>query len=102
MDRFVVINSFTTTEPENREIKSTSSSTQVMCINEMENDASSTYSSVSELNNITKASVTGKLIADLCSAKNKATTIVTKLLGCFSIDLMQLTTSCQEAAYHVV
>ena len=91
MHRFVVINSFTTTEPENREIKSTSSSTLVMCIDQKENDANSTYSSVSEFNdNNTKASVTGELIADLCSAKNKATAIVTKFSGCFSIDLMQL------------
>ena len=52
-----------------------------MCIDETENDTSSPMqSSVSEFkdNNVEDIAI-GKLFADLCSAKNKATTIVTKL-----------------------
>ena len=56
-----------------------------MSINETENDTSSPMrSSVSEFkdNNVVDI-VIDELIADLCSAKNKATTIVTKLPGFF-------------------
>ena len=52
-----------------------------MRIDETENDTSSPISSsVSEFkdNNVENI-VISKLVADLCSAKNKATTIVTKL-----------------------
>ena len=56
-----------------------------MCINETENDTSSPMqSNVSEFkDNNVEDIVIGKLIAYLCSAKNKATTIVTKLPGFF-------------------
>ena len=56
-----------------------------MCINETENDTSSPMqSNVSEFkDNNVEDIVIGKLIAYLCSAKNKATTIVTKLPGSF-------------------
>ena len=52
-----------------------------MCIDETENDTSSPMqSSVSEFkDNNVEDIVIGKLVADLCSAKNKATTTVTKL-----------------------
>ena len=56
-----------------------------MCINETENDTSSPMrSGVSEFkDNNVEDIVIGELIADLCSTKNKATTIVTKLPGFF-------------------
>ena len=59
-------------------------------IDETENDTSTTiHSSVSKFkDDNVEDFVVGELIADLCSAKNKTTTIVIKLLGFLSIDLV--------------
>ena len=47
-----------------------------MCIDEIENDSEFKDNNPEDI-------VIGELIADLCSAKNKATTIVPKLTGFF-------------------